>query len=313
MPRVPLPLRNVRLELFLVLMTLLAGTADAAPTLGFIEHFPGTSTGSWSNISTVLSNPGTGGVNGAGDGYLVISSGSPVNLGAMSNGGEYVGNWTAAGITQVSLWLNDIGAADPLEIHFGIGDAREGSGNFWQYNVGFIPPLQSWAQFTVDLNSSSAFTQIINTTGGTFADALANVQRILVRHDLAPYVKDPNTLAGDYGLDEILLTQGTTAGVDLPTAGALRPVQLAPPQPNPSRGPVAFALESDGAEQIRIEIVDVMGRVLRHSTLAAAAGPRIWTWDGADDSGARVAPGYYRVRAFSASGGTSRPFVRLGP
>jgi hypothetical protein len=311
MPRVPLRLRNVRLELFFILMTLFAGTADAAPTLGFVEHFPGTSTGSWSNISTVLSNPGTGGVSGAGDGFLVISSGAPVNLGAMSNGAEYVGDWTAAGINEVSLWLNDTGVDDPLEVHFGIGDAREGSGNFWQYNVGFIPPLHSWAQFTVELSSSSAFTQIINTPGGTFAAALANAQRILVRHDLAPYLQNPNTLAGDYGVDEILLTHATT-GVDLPAAGALRPVQLAPPSPNPSRGPVAFVVNSDGAQPIRIEIVDVMGRVLRHATLAAAAGPRIWTWDGADDSGARVAAGCYRVRAFSASGGTSRPFVRLG-
>jgi len=311
MPRVPLRLRNVRLELFFALMTLFAGTADAAPTVGFVEHFPGTSTGTWSNISTVLSNPGTGGVNGAGDGFLVITSASPTSLGAMSNGAEYAGDWTAAGINKVTLWLNDIGADDPLEIHFGIGDAREGSGNFWQYNTGFIPPLHAWAQFTVDLSSSSAFTQIINTTGGTFAAALANVQRILVRHDLAPYVQNPNAQAGDYGVDEILLSHSTT-GVDPPAARALRPVQLAPPSPNPSRGPVAFALESNGAEPIRIEIVDVMGRVLRHTTLAAAAGPRIWTWDGADDSGARVAAGCYRVRAFSASGGTSRAFVRLG-
>ena len=310
MPRVP-RLRNLRLESVLALMTLFAGAANAAPTLGHIEHFPGTSIGTWSNISTALSNPGTGGVNGAGDGYLVITSATPTNLGAMSTGSEYAGNWTAAGIDRVTLWLNDIGADDPLEIHFAIGDAREGSGNFWQYNVGFIPPLHSWAQFTVDLRSSSAFTQIINTTGGTFDAALANVTHILVRHDLAPYVKNPNTLAGDYGVDEIMLTTGTT-GVDLPAAGALQPVQLAPPRPNPSRGPVALTLDSNGAEPIRIEIVDVTGRAIRHATLEAAPGPRIWTWDGADDSGVRAAAGYYRVRAYSASGGTSRPLVRLG-
>jgi len=64
--------------------------------------------------------------------------------------------------------------------------------------------------------------------------------------------------------------------------------------------------------EIRVQIVDALGRVLRQDVLPeAAAGPRQWTWDGRDGAGLRVAAGVYRVRAFSAAGGMSRPIVRL--
>lgn len=282
-----------------------------APTPGMIDHFPGPSVGNWLSGGSSLSNPGTGGVLGAGDGFLIISTlPGPSILGTV-NTSDYLGNWTAAGITAVRFWLNDVGTDEPLEMHFAIGKAAGGSGNFWQYNTGFIPPLHAWSQFTVDLTSASSFTQIINTPGGTYAAALADVDRIVIRHDLAPYEHHPDVIAADVGLDELLLDNSTT-GVGLPSAGARRPIQLAAPYPNPSSGPMAFAIESFDAEPIRLEIVDVTGRMIRHATLAAsAAGSRIWTWDGLGDAGERVSAGYYRVRAFGPSGGTSRPFVRL--
>src|SRR5262245_50629447 len=52
--------------------------AIAAPTLGFIEDWPGTSLDGWAggggNPTLTLTNPGTGGVGGANDGYLQITS-----------------------------------------------------------------------------------------------------------------------------------------------------------------------------------------------------------------------------------------------
>src|SRR5438093_12035431 len=91
--------------------------ARAGPTLGFVETWSGTSLSGWTGGS-MLSNPGTGGFNGSGDGFLVVSTSIASNLGTRSNGLEYTGNWTAAGITQVRVWLNDVGVSQPLEIHF---------------------------------------------------------------------------------------------------------------------------------------------------------------------------------------------------
>ncbi|MBI1799803.1 MAG: hypothetical protein HYR73_08980 [Candidatus Eisenbacteria bacterium] len=300
-----------------LLLVLLARLAHGAPVIGFVEHWPTGSLQGWGG-GDFYANPGTGGVLGAGDGYLTITTPGPTpffstNLGAFSQGLEYTGDWQAAGIKQVRFWLNDIGASDPLEIHFAIGDAI--NGNFWQCNTGFIPPPQAWAQFTVDLTTPANFTHIINNPpGGTYNQALQNVNRVLIRHDHAPYVQSPDGISADVGVDELLLTDGVVGIVEVGPPGrvAAQPIKLAPPYPNPSRGAVALSLETFEVAPIHIEVVDVTGRLVRHAILpAASAGLRLWTWDGRGDSGESAPAGYYRVRAFGPSGGTSRPLTRL--
>ena len=134
----------------------------AAPLIGFVEDWPGVSTGTWF-AGASLSNPGADGAGGAGDGYLSISTSVSAHLGAASDGAEYAGDWIAAGIDKVRLWLRDTGDPQALEIHFGIGS----SANFWQCNTGFEPPADGWAEFTVDLSSGAGWTRIIGS--GNFA------------------------------------------------------------------------------------------------------------------------------------------------
>ncbi|MFI5371251.1 MAG: FlgD immunoglobulin-like domain containing protein [Candidatus Eisenbacteria bacterium] len=291
----------------------LAPSASRAVTLGFVEHWSGTTLAGWSG-SDHYSNPGTGGVNGDGDGFLLFSTPGPApalthNLGAQNPGASYTGNWEAAGITQVRFSLDDIGNADPLEIHFAIGNGNDG--NFWQYNTGFIPPHDAWTEFTVDLTSATGFTQIINMTGGTFDAALQNVDRVLIRHDLAPYSQSPDPIVADVGLDELLLTNGIV-GVAAPLPRGAHPIEMAPPYPNPAHGRVALALTTFESEGVTLQVVDIAGRLVRHASLAAGnPGPRLWVWDGTTDTGARAPAGSYRVRAFGPSGGMSRPLTLL--
>ena len=129
---------------------------------------------------------------------------------------------------------------------------------------------------------------------------------------MAPFSGSPDPILADVGIDHLLLTNGTV-GVDAtPRAGVHRPVQLAPPAPNPSRGPVALTLETFEAGPVQVEIVDASGRVVRHAEIAGSvAGPKVWSWNGADDQGRSTPPGYYRARAWSAAGGTSRPLIRV--
>jgi flagellar hook capping protein FlgD len=285
--------------------TVLAGVAMAAPTLGFVENWPGTSTQGW-NSQAVNVNPGTGGVGGASDGFLRVSTPSPTthNLGTVSFGAEYNGNWTAAGITQVHVRLNDVGVDDPLEIHFAIGNST----NFWHYDVGFVPPHGQWAEFVVDLSSLGNWQQIIGT--GTFAQALQAVDRVHIRHDKPPFMQAPDPLDGDFGIDHLLLTNGTV-GVP-PVPGVERPLRLSAPAPNPSRGPVMFSLDVYDGGPVRLEIVDAAGRLVRRTELAAAEpGSRTWTWDGRDANGHATPAGVYRVRAMGRSGGMSRGLVRV--
>ena len=170
--------------------------AAAEPTPGFVEEFT-VGTGGFFGGSMV-SNPGTGGVDG--DGYLRVSNQSTNNFGTRSGTTDYSGNYLAAGITQVRVWMNDVGGNQAFEMHFAIGN---GSLNFWQYNPIFSPPENGWAEFVVDLLDSTQFTQ---THGNrSFAAAIQSVSNILFRHDLAPYISTPDQIAGELGIDKIQL------------------------------------------------------------------------------------------------------------
>lgn len=296
----------------LAALALGAGPAAAAPVVGFIEEFAGTSTGSWSG-GTNFSNPGAGGYLGAGDGFLLLDQSFASQFASSARGVDYVGNWTAAGITRIQVWMNDVGDDDALEmhLHIGRGDQSENA-NFWMYTVGFLPPHNAWGLYTVDLTSDAQW--MLHQGSGTFADALTDVDRVLIRHDLAPYLPHPSMpdpIAADVGIDHILLTNGLV-DVAPPATAAVHPVELAPPYPNPSQGPVSIAMRAADAGPIQIQIVDVAGRRVRTAQVAnGAGGPLTWLWDGRDDAGRRVPAGHYRVRAFGASGGTSRPLTRI--
>jgi len=200
-PNISLPF-----AMLVIVPLLLPALAHGGPTVGWLENWTST-VSNWGGgaTGTTISNPGSGGVDDGGatpDGYLFIGSGaSPVNLGARSNGSEYTGNWLAAGIGRVTFCLNDVGAANPLEIHLSIGN----SNNLWQCNTGFHPLHQLWSGNEVDLTDSTNFTHTINSDGLGFAAALQDVQVVLIRHDVAPYSKTPDSIVGDYGVDRFEL------------------------------------------------------------------------------------------------------------
>jgi hypothetical protein len=228
------------------------------------------------------------------------------HFGAFSDGPEYTGNWTTAGITQIRVWMNDVDNQDNFQIHLALGSGT----NFWERNTAIIPPHNQWAEFTIPLDGPTGWTRIIGT--GTFPQALATVSKIHFRHDLAPYTQVPDDATGELGIDHILLTNGTVGVGDGPAAPIARGIQLAAPYPNPARGPVTFAFTQFSSAPASIEILDVTGRRVRAVQLGEAGpGPRTWMWDGLDDAGRRVAPGAYHVRVFGPDGGESRPLVRI--
>lgn len=275
--------------------------AAAQPVVGFVEDFPTTTT-TWGG-GAVFTNPLGGGWGGPGDGFLRVETFAPGNLGAVSMGPEYAGDWLAAGVRSISIRLNDLGSAEPLSLHWGIGNGA----NFWQYDVGFTPGPSAWSEFVVDLEDSSAWTLIIGS--GSFAGALQNTDRVRIRHDLPAFVQTPDPVQGAFGLDHVVL-RGASVGVPgAPRAAG--PVTLAPPYPNPARGPVTFAFTAPGPGAVAIEVFDALGRRVREARVEVpAAGPHTWLWDGRDAAGARAPAGVYRVRARGPAGGTVRTFVR---
>jgi hypothetical protein len=197
----------------LLILTMLVSSALSAraATPGFVEDFV-TGTGGFGVGGSVVVQVTSGGVGGADDPYLEISNATSSFLGTFSQAPELNGNLPADGVTGYSFWLRDTGANDALEIHVGVGIPFS---NFWQSLQGFTPPDGAWKQFEVDLTDSSQWVQIIGS--GTFADALAGATNLLFRHDIAPYVQNPDPAAADFGLDRI---QVLPVPASLPTVSA---------------------------------------------------------------------------------------------
>lgn len=175
------------------------GGAAFAVQPGHIQDFPipGDLHG-FSGGSQVYDNPGTGGVGGAGDGYLIVRNNTVGRLGTLSLNFEYFGDWITQGASGVSFYLQNGATPEALEIHFGIGNQN----NFWQLSTGFIPTAQ-WTLHTVDFLTPSNW---VRTHGsGTFQEALSAADRVHWRHDLAPYIPSPNAVAGDFALDRIMV------------------------------------------------------------------------------------------------------------
>ncbi len=88
-----------------------------------------------------------------------------------------------------------------------------------------------------------------------------------------------------------------------PLAGLPDAFGLAPPRPNPARGPVEIVLSLPREDAVAVEVMAVDGR--RVATLARGvlpAGRHALVWDGRDDAGARAASGVYFVRARGGTG-----------
>lgn len=193
----------MRTSFGLVCAIALAGTASSAMgvSLYFQEDFNGVDPlGGWAGGAT-YDNPLTGGVGGAGDGYLRMSRSSPSSLAGRSTTEDYAGNLLAAGITSMTFYLNDVGANQNFNIFVGFGTTS----NFWQYNIGFQPPENSWAQFSVDFTNPALWNRI-STGSESFADALQNCDRFLIRHDQfpgSPIATQPVPIAGEFGVDRI--------------------------------------------------------------------------------------------------------------
>lgn len=208
-------MHSLRVAIGAAVMALAAGAASAA-TPGYFEDFNNGTVDPFFSGASLVWVP-SGGVGGAGDGYIRASRSSPGNLGLASADAPFVGDLIADGVTGISFWLNDVGNANPLAIHVGIGRAF---GNFWLTLNPIHPPHNTWQEYTVLFNNPSEWVQIAGS--GTFAEALTQCDRLLFRHDLPPYVQTPDPIAGDFGFDRIRVLPEPASGLLLGVLALLR-------------------------------------------------------------------------------------------
>jgi hypothetical protein len=101
------------------------------------------------------------------------------------------------------------------------------------------------------------------------------------------------------------------AGADGPIAQ--RPVfALRQNSPNPWQGSTAIRFSLPRAEEARLVVFDVQGRIVRHLTNGMRpAGPQVATWDGRDDGGGIAPTGMYFYRLETAESTEVRKLVRI--
>lgn len=93
--------------------------------------------------------------------------------------------------------------------------------------------------------------------------------------------------------------------------GGPRVLSLSPAQPNPSSRitRLGFSLPREGS--VRLEVVDVHGRVVMRTDSPMGAGSHAFNWDGRTSAGARVGAGLYFVRLQTPWGTRTGRFVRV--
>jgi len=131
------------------------------------------------------------------------------------------------------------------------------------------------------------------------------MQQLVTTGDTRTY---DNPIGPRLNIEQALLS----SPLDAPPPAASGALAFAAPAPNPATGPVRFAFALPRAEHVRLEVLDVQGRVV--ATVldrALAAGPGSATWDGRDGGGRAVAPGLYLavLRADGAGSATRRVAV----
>ena len=144
----------------------------------------------------------SGGPSGAGDQYMQISSGAaplPPRLVAL-NDSQWLGDFTAAGVTSVAMDLLNPGSA-PLSMRIAIREAAGGSATpGYASATPFILPADGlWHHATFNLNAAGLTG--FNSPQPLAAD-LANVKDFRILDSAAPSGLG-DIVAGQFGVDNI--------------------------------------------------------------------------------------------------------------
>jgi len=120
---------------------------------------------------------------------------------------------------------------------------------------------------------------------------------------------DGNVIVG-YGFDSsvwnapmesFIINLGTVSAV--PTVVQAEVIKLGPAHPNPFNPSTSFALTMERPDNVRLEIFDARGRLVRVlQDGVLAAGDHVLRWDGNTDMGMQAASGLYLARASTTNG-----------
>jgi len=188
MKKIP-PLKNnfgkTALKVNLALLIFLSASAVRAVTLGQIDDFQNGTTQGWGGSLT--SNVADAGPNGVGDNALRVDSNNRV---VTINSTQWVGDYTAAGITQV---LIDVKHNSAFALEMRLGTARgsfgiNGTGDTYVSAESIsVPGDNAWHSITIPILATDLVPSFANTSDPpNAAAALAGLTHLRILHNPAP-------------------------------------------------------------------------------------------------------------------------------
>ena len=184
-----------------LLLGLLLATAASAVTQGQQDDFTAND-GDWAQ-----GTPAVGGPGGGADGFLLLTStggagGQGSRLVTYNYQAQWAGDYLAAGVEAIGLFLNNLGTTD-LEIRLAFGDTQAPlQGGTWYVTTSSValPAGSGWTFVVFDIGSAD-----LQSAQGTasYAELMAGVATLRILHATAP-LPIGNPIAASLGIDRVV-------------------------------------------------------------------------------------------------------------
>ncbi len=179
----------------------LAATSGAQIVLGQVDNFQDGTLQGWGGGAS-LTNVATGGPGGAGDRFLQVQSFGGIGGGsrlATFNSAQWTGNYSAASVTAVSLFMRNLGQTN-LAIRLVLFDL-DGVDERWTSTVSQALSVGgAWQLMTFSVAESS-LTRVQGS--GSYANLMVDVDRLMFRHQSGAPAAEGQAIAAMAGMDNV--------------------------------------------------------------------------------------------------------------
>lgn len=293
-----------------LLVTIIFGIdVSAQITNNQTDNFEDGTVQGWSE-GTASPNPpaniADGGPGGTGDNYLQnvsIGGGGAGSKLVLFNTVQWKGDYTSAGVTDISMLMNNLGATN-LEMRL----AFDGNGGrFSSTNAVSLSAGSGWQTVVFPIGPSD----LTAVDGGTDVNAtIGNVTELRILHNPSPDWRGVS-IAATLGVDNITASD-MPVSVELTDLNVPQTPQLEQNYPNPFNPETTIEYELAKTTDVLIDIYNLRGQLITTLVNEIHSVGRYKTkWDGKDRFGQHVSSGVYIYQIKADNFQTSRKLILM--